>query len=161
MAEEFDFSKMKNAKADVFEKYMKDEGLDFFQRRDVKDAYDTTVFVTMIPAGKHRVPVALITNNSMYVLLRAHMGTAPVGPAAKTFLHFLSRQNAESSLFKYLIAEDNNVFLDVCFPCVGNSFDPAVVRTTLNLIVYHMQDHYEDIARRLAKTSEETDGFSL
>lgn len=74
----------KNRKADLFEKYMKKEGLNFFRRQDSHDSYDTVVFMTAIPAGEHhKLVAAVITDNSMYTLLRVHLGTAPQGPRQK------------------------------------------------------------------------------
>ena len=39
-------NRTKNVKADMFEKYMKDEGLNFFRRQETHDSYDTIVFMT-------------------------------------------------------------------------------------------------------------------
>ena len=48
----------KNLKADAFESYLKKEGLNFFRRQDAHDSYDTVVFMTALPAGKHRLVCA-------------------------------------------------------------------------------------------------------
>ena len=85
----------KNLKADAFESYLKKEGLNFFRRQDAHDSYDTVVFMTALPAGKHRLVCAVITDNSMYTLIRIHLGTAPKGPARKTFVPFLNKLNGE------------------------------------------------------------------
>ncbi len=74
----------KNLKADAFEKYMKAEGLNFFRRQDVHDSFDTVIFMTALPAGaSHKVVTAVITNNSMYLLVRVHLGTCPKGRPAR------------------------------------------------------------------------------
>lgn len=162
MAETINFNPGKNVKADIFETYMKENDLNFFQRKDVHDAKDTVAFITAIPAGdKHRLVAAVLTDNSMYTLIRIHLGIAPVGPARKTFVRFLGQLNAAHSIFKYSIAEDNNTFLDICITTRPSSFDPEVIRTSLNLIVFHLKDNYEDIARRLSKPGDASDGFEL
>ena len=82
----------KNLKADAFEKYMKAEGLNFFRRQDVHDSFDTVIFMTALPAGaSHKVVTAVITNNSMYLLVRVHLGTYPQGPARQTLLDYMHR----------------------------------------------------------------------
>ena len=93
----------KNLKADAFESYLKKEGLNFFRRQDAHDSYDTVVFMTALPAGKHRLVCAVITDNSMYTLIRVHLGTAPKGPARKTFVPFLNKLNGEHAIVKYTI----------------------------------------------------------
>ena len=156
------FNPGKNLKADIFENYMKKENLNFFQRRDTHDHMDTVAFITAVPGGdKHRLVAAVLTNNSMYTVLRVHLGLAPAGPAYKTFLDFLNKYNREHSFFKYIVTEDKNAFLDVCITSRPDRLDCEVIRTTLNLIIYHLKENYEDIARRLYKTSDETDGFEL
>lgn len=152
----------KNVKADMFEEYTKQEGLNFFRRQDTHDAFDTTVFMTALPAGKsHKLVAAVITNNSLYILIRIHLGTAPKGPARKTLLAYLNDLNAHHATFKYIIGEDENVFLDTAITTRAERFDPEVVRSALNILVYHLGETYDALVRRLAKAGDETDGFSL
>ena len=152
----------KNRKADLFEKYMKKEGLNFFRRQNSHDSYDTVVFMTAIPAGEHhKLVAAVITDNSMYTLLRVHLGTAPKGPARKTFLAFLNDLNAHHAILKYTISSDENVFLDVTFTSRLENFDAEVIRTTLDIVVYQLSQSYDDIARRLDKPGDQTNGFTL
>ena len=165
MAETIPFpqgNRKKNLKADIFDNYTKTKGLNFFKRRDVHDSYDTSVFMTAIPAGKHhKLVAAVITDNSMYILLRVHLGTAPKGPARKTFMAFLNDLNAHHAIMKYVVGSDDNVFLDVTTTTRAEKFDPEVVRVTLDMIIYHLGEVYDDIARRLDKPGDETNGFSL
>lgn len=165
MAETIPFpqgNRKKNLKADIFDNYTKAKGLNFFKRRDVHDSYDTSVFMTAIPAGKHhKLVAAVITDNSMYILLRVHLGTAPKGPARKTFMAFLNHLNAHHAIMKYVVGSDDNVFLDVTTTTRAEKFDPEVVRITLDMIIYHLGEVYDDIARRLDKPGDETNGFSL
>lgn len=157
-----EFKPGKNKKAGIFEAYMKTNELSYFKRRDVHDGMDTVAFITALPAGgNHRLVAAVLTNNSMYSLLRVHLGLAPAGPEREKFLEFIRRLNMTQSVFKYLVEDDNNAFLDVCITTRPDHFEPEVIRTTLNLIIYHMKDHYDEIARHLAKPGDETDGFDL
>ena len=152
----------KNLKADAFEAYVNKEGINFFRRQDAHDSYDTVVFMTAIPAGEHhKLVAAVITDNSMYTLIRIHLGTCPKGPARKTFMDFLNGLNGRHAIVKYTVGSDENVFLDVCVTSRPDRFDPVVIRTTLDLLVFHLKDVYDDIARRLDKPGDQTDGFSL
>lgn len=152
----------KNLKADAFEAYVKKEGINFFRRQDAHDSYDTVVFMTAIPAGEHhKLVAAVITDNSMYTLVRIHLGTCAKGPARKTFMKFLNDLNARHAIVKYSVGTDENVFLDVCITSRPGTFDPSVVRVTLDLLVFHLKEYYDDIARRLAETGDRTNGFTL
>lgn len=156
----------KNLKADILDQYFKREGLNFFRRinaRDTRDdPFDTVVFLTALPAGKHhKVACTVATDNSMYVLIRVHLGTAPKGPARKTFIDFLNNLNARYAIGKYSINEDENVFLDICITARSENFDPYVVRTCLDLLVFHMGECYDDVARRLDKTGDQVSEYGL
>ena len=120
----------KNLKADAFESYLKKEGLNFFRRQDAHDSYDTVVFMTALPAGKHRLVCAVITDNSMYTLIRVHLGTAPKGPARKTFVPFLNKLNGEHAIVKYTIGSDDNVFLDVCVTSTNDFKEIRIFHTS-------------------------------
>lgn len=156
----------KNLKADILDEYFKREGLNFFRRinaRDTReDPFDTVVFMTALPAGKfHKAACTVITDNSMYVVIRVHLGTAPKGPARKTFTDFLNGLNARHAIGKYSINEEDNVFLDICITSRSEKFDPYVVRTCLDLLVFHLNECYDDIARRLDKTGDQVDGYNM
>ena len=74
---------------------------------------------------------------------------------------FLNDLNAHHAIMKYVVGSDDNVFLDVTTTTRSEKFDPEVVRVTLDMIIYHLGEVYDDIARRLDKPGDETNGFSL
>lgn len=140
----------KNQVAGKLALYFQREGLDYFHRREIRDEEDTILFLTALPAGPHRLLCAIITDASVYTIVRVSLGKRnPNHAEAPDFLEFLRKLNANHAFFKYAINQDGGLFLDVCVPAVPKYFDPNIIRTTMNLIVYHLGEEYESIAKWL------------
>lgn len=150
MAEE----KRINLKAQKFEKYTQDHQLNFFNKVEVKndkgerDAAETTVFQSNICVEGQTVPVGIITDNTIYTIIRVQVGSGLVKESNKNkFLEYLNTLNRSYKVFKYVAAEDGSVFLDACLPSTNDSFDPEVVKVVLDVIVDHLNHEYKNIMK--------------
>lgn len=145
----------KNEKAPKLDAYFKKEGLDIFHKSALNDAADTILFLSAIPAGTHRLLCAIITDCTVYTVVRCQLGSRiPHMPGEDRFLEFIRRLNAEHALFKYAMNETGTVYLDVCLPASAEHFDPEMVRTTMNLLVYHLKDTYDEMLKWLDKAGD-------
>lgn len=150
MAEE----KRINLKAQKFEKYTQDHQLNFFNKVEVKndkgerDAAETTVFQSNIRVEGQTIPVGIITDNTIYTIIRVQVGSGLVKESNKNkFLEYLNTLNRSYKVFKYVAAEDGSVFLDTCLPSTNDSFDPEVVKVVLDVIVDHLNHEYKNIMK--------------
>lgn len=151
-----------NENARRFEAYLEQEGLRFFHKREIHDEADTIVYITALPAGAYRLLTAVITDNSIYTVVRCHLGSRAVSsPNAGAFLEFLRAQNAAHAFFKYAQNQDGDLYLDVCLPASPRHFDPEMIRTTLNLLVCHLQDTYAALLRWLDKPGDANTEINL
>ncbi len=154
MAEE----KRINLKAQKFEKYTQDHQLNFFNKVEVKndkgerDAAETTVFQSNIRVEGQTIPVGIITDNTIYTIIRVQVGSGLVKESNKNkFLEYLNTLNRSYKVFKYVAAEDGSVFLDACLPSTNDSFDPEVVKVVLDVIVDHLNHEYKNIMKEAWK----------
>lgn len=154
MAEE----KRINLKAQKFEKYTQDHQLNFFNKVDVKndkgerDAAETTVFQSNIRVEGQTIPVGIITDNTIYTIIRVQVGSGLIKESNKNkFLEYLNTLNRSYKVFKYVAAEDGSVFLDACLPSTNDSFDPEVVKVVLDVIVDHLNHEYKNIMKEAWK----------
>lgn len=146
---------LKNEKVKLLDDYFAKEHLNFFHKRVTGNASDTVVYITAIPAGAYKLLAAVITDNSIYTIVRCHLGDRIPGAADEAqFLEYLRNLNAHHAFFKYAMNQDGGLYLDVCLTARDDHFDPEMVRTTLNLLVYHMQESYGDIVRWLLKPGD-------
>ena len=137
-----------NPKAKILDEYFQKEHLTFFRKHEIGDEADTVSFVTALPVGDARLLTGVITDTSIFTVVRVELGTRKPDPFTKdSFLDFLRRQNAAHALFKYAWNENGKIYLDVCLPAENDKFDPQMIRTTLNLLGYHLGEVYSEFLK--------------
>ena len=71
MAEE----KRVNLKAQKFEAYTKANKMDFFVKNEMKDDADTVVFQSNLKVEGQTIPLGIITDNTIYTIIRVQIGS--------------------------------------------------------------------------------------
>lgn len=146
MAEE----KRVNLKAAKFQKYLDDNKLTFFRRDASNDEADTIVFQSNIQVEGQILPVIIITDSTIYTIIRVQVGAGLVKEDNHVkFGEYLNGLNRSYKVFKYVVAENGAVFLDACLPSTNESFDPEVVRVVLDVIVDHLNQEYKNIMKEV------------
>lgn len=144
MAEE----KRINMKSKKFQSYLDNNDLKFFQQNVTHDEADTVVFQSNIQVEGQTLPVGIITDDTIYTIIRVQIGTGLVKEENKAKLNeYLNSLNRSYKVFKYVVAEDGSVFLDACLPSTNEGFDPEVVRVILDVIVDHLTQAYKNIMK--------------
>ena len=145
MAEE----KRVNLKAQKFEQYTKANKLDYFVKNPGHDEADTVVFQSQIQVEGQRIPMGIITDSTIYTIIRVQVGSGLVKESNKNeFLEYLNALNRSYKVFKYVAADDGSVFLDACLPSTNESFDPEIVRVVLDVVVDHLNSEYKNIMKK-------------
>ena len=145
MAEE----KRVNLKAQKFEQYTKANKLDYFVKNPVHDEADTVVFQSQIQVEGQRIPMGIITDSTIYTIIRVQVGSGLVKESNKNeFLEYLNALNRSYKVFKYVAADDGSVFLDACLPSTNESFAPEIVRVVLDVVVDHLNSEYKNIMKK-------------
>jgi hypothetical protein len=144
MAEE----KRENLKAKKFEKYITDNNMNFFVKKEMKDEAETIVFQSNIKVEGQTIPMGIITDNTIYTIIRVQVGSQLVKDSNKNrFLEYINKLNRSYKVFKYVVAEDGSLFLDCCLPSTNDSFDPEIVRVVLDVVVDHLNTEYKNIMK--------------
>ncbi len=141
---------VKNEKADKFEAYLKANQMNFFLRDPVpNDENGTVIFKSNIEAEGQRLPVGIITDNTVYTIIRVQVGTGLIKDSNREkFNEFLNELNRSYKVFKYVASDDGTLFLDSCIPSTAEFFDPQIVRVILDVIVNHLQEEYKTIMKK-------------
>lgn len=144
MAEE----KRENLKAKKFEKYITDNKMNFFVKKEMKDEAETIVFQSNIKVEGQTIPMGIITDNTIYTIIRVQVGSQLVKDSNKNrFPEYINKLNRSYKVFKYVVAEDGSLFLDCCLPSTNDSFDPEIVRVVLDVVVDHLNTEYKNIMK--------------
>lgn len=142
-------SEIKNAKADKFDAYLKAHDMNFFLKSPVAgDPNGTVVFKSNIPAEGQTLPVGIITDNTIYTIIRVQVGTGLIKDSNRTAINaYMNRLNGSYKVFKYVASDDGTIYLDTCIPGTAESFDPELVRVLLDVIVSHLQEEYKNLMK--------------
>lgn len=145
-------AKRKNLKAEKLQAYFDANKLNFFQKQELHDETDTVLFRSAVEVEGQRLPVGIITDNTIYTIIRTQVGTGLVKDANKAaFLEYLNTLNRNYKVFKYIAAEDGDVYLDACIPTSQEGFEPEMVRIVLDVIVDHLQENYKEVMKQAWK----------
>lgn len=139
-----------NLKASKFEKYLEDNKIDFFQKEEANDESGTVIFKSNIRVEGQVLPMGIITDNTIYTIIRVQVGSQLVKDSNKDkFLDYLNNLNRSYKVFKYVAAEDGSVFVDACLPSTNESFDAEIVRLVLDVVVDHLNSEYKTIMKQV------------
>ena len=138
-----------NLKSSKFEAYTKANNMDFFVKNEMHDDVDTVVFQSNLKVGGQTIPLGIITDNTVYTIIRVQLGAHVLNETNKPILlNYLNKLNRSFKVFKYVIAEDGSIFLDACLPSTNDSFDAEIVRVVLDVIVDHLNNEYKNIMKQ-------------
>ena len=138
-----------NLKSSKFETYTKASNMDFFVKNEMHDDVDTVVFQSNLKVEGQTIPLGIITDNTVYTIIRVQLGAYVLNETNKPILlNYLNKLNRSFKVFKYVIAEDGSIFLDACLPSTNDSFDAEIVRVVLDVIVDHLNNEYKNIMKQ-------------
>ena len=129
-----------NEKARLFEKFLIDEQLTCFEKREVGDEDHTVVFRSYVQTELGDIPVFLLLDDTIYATIRLLMGAGVVTKENRQdILTFINRENSTYKSFKYYIEEDDDsVYLD-------SNFDPRFLYVLMTQIVEYIPGKIQTI----------------
>lgn len=139
----------KNLKAVKFEEYTKANNLNYFVKNELHDDADTVVFQSQLKVEGQTIPVGIITDNTIYTIIRVQVGAGLVKDSNSARVQeYLNHLNRSYKVFKYVAADDGSIFLDACLPSNNESFDAEIVRVVLDVVVDHLNSEYKNIMKQ-------------
>ena len=119
--------------------------MNYFLVKEMHDDADTVVFQSNLKVEGKTIPLGIITDNTIYTIIRVQLGAHVLNETNKPILlNYLNKLNRSFKVFKYVIAEDGSIFLDACLPSTNDSFDAEIVRVVLDVIVDHLNNEYKN-----------------
>lgn len=136
-----------NPKALSFDKFMKEEEITAFERKDFDDEDGTVVYRSYIKSPLWDMPLFVILDNSVYSVIRLVVGPEKVTPANLAAINaFINRENATYKNYKlYVDDQDNSLYLDCVYICADDGFEPALMYALMTSIVDYMPEAVGDL----------------
>lgn len=137
-----------NKKAEKFEKMLKENKIECFQKEEVKDELHTCLFRSFMEIEGLQLPVVVILDDSIYSIFR----TLVIGKGVneknhKDVVDIVNTLNATYKSFKYIVSENGEIILDACVPCTDEGFDPNLIRVMIDVAIKNLNENYRKIVK--------------
>ena len=142
---------MMNKKAQIFQEYLQEKNITCFQVQEVSnDELNTVVFRSSIEVEGQQLPTLVITDSSIYTMIRVRVANAALKEGNETeLLKAIGKLNSHYKIFKYYFAEDGALILDSYLLEKPEELDGDMVYTVLDIIVKHLLAEYKNIMKAI------------
>ena len=142
---------MMNKKAQIFQEYLQEKNITCFQVQEVpNDELNTVVFRSSIEVEGQQLPTLVITDSSIYTMIRVRVANAALKENNETeLLKAIGKLNSHYKIFKYYFAEDGALILDSYLLEKPEELDGDMVYTVLDIIVKHLLAEYKNIMKAI------------
>ena len=142
---------MMNKKAQIFQEYLQEKNITCFQVQEVpNDELNTVVFRSSIEVEGQQLPTLVITDSSIYTMIRVRVANAALKEGNETeLLKAIDKLNSHYKIFKYYFAEDGALILDSYLLEKPEELDGDMVYTVLDIIVKHLLAEYKNIMKAI------------
>lgn len=142
---------MMNKKAQIFQEYLQEKNITCFQVQEVPDdELNTVVFRSSIEVEGQQLPTLVITDSSIYTMIRVRVANAALKEGNETeLLKAIGKLNSHYKIFKYYFAEDGALILDSYLLEKPEELDGDMVYTVLDIIVKHLLAEYKNIMKAI------------
>ena len=131
-----------NPKALLFDKFLKEEEITSFERKDFDDEDGTVVYRSYIKSPLWDMPLFVILDNSIYSVIRLVLGPEKVTAQNMNALNALiNRDNATYKNYKlYIDEQDSSLYLDCVYMSGDDAFEPALMYALMSSIVDYIPE---------------------
>jgi hypothetical protein len=137
-----------NKKAEKFEKMLKDNKIECFQKEEVKDELNSVLFRSFMEIEGLQLPVVVILDDSIYSIFRTLVIGKGVNEKNKNdVVNVVNTLNSTYKSFKYIVSENGEIILDVCVPCTDDNFDPNLIRVMIDVAIKNLNENYRKIVK--------------
>lgn len=140
-----------NKKAQIFQEYLQEKNITCFQVQEVpNDELNTVIFRSSIEVEGQQLPTLVITDSSIYTMIRVRVANAALKEGNETeLLKAIGKLNSHYKIFKYYFAEDGALILDSYLLEKPEELDGDMVYTVLDIIVKHLLAEYKNIMKAI------------
>ena len=137
-----------NKKAEKFEKMLKENKIECFQKEEVKDELNTVLFRSFMEIEGLQLPVVVILDDSIYSIFRTLViGKGVTEKNRNDVINVVNTLNSTYKSFKYIVSENGEIILDACVPCTDDNFDPNLIRVMIDVAIKNLNENYRKIVK--------------
>ena len=136
-----------NKKAEMLDQFLADETITAFERKDFEDEEGSVIYRSYVQSPLGDMPFFVITDNSVYTVLRLVVGPQVVTADNKADINdFINHENAYYKGMKYYIdEEDQTVYMDCVYIAADGEFEAPLLYALMNQMVERIPEISGDL----------------
>ncbi len=143
--EETKVSEIEN-KIEKMTKFMEENKIECFDIQKIEDEHHTTIFRSRMEVKGQLLPMALLMDDSVYMLLQVQIAPQVIDEAKlKALAAGINNMNNNVRPFKFTVSERGDLMLNACITAENYTFNPALINAIMGEAVKFMEAQYGNI----------------
>ena len=140
-----------NKKAEIFKKYLEENGINCFQVDEIADdELNTVVFRSNIAVEGQMLPTLILADSSIYTVIRVQVAVAALKEENQVeLIKTINELNRTYKVFKYYFDANGDLLLDSVIPAPIDQLDGDMVYTILDVMVQHLNSEYRNLMKKI------------
>jgi len=135
-----------STKAELFQAYLDEHELNMFNRQDIKDEVNTSIFRTAFGVDGKDIPAVVIVDDSAFCMIQVHMAGQVLNDGNKTrLLEMVNNMNAGLKPFKFIFDSQGNLIMVCCLLNADGQMDGDKVNAMLNTILDYLTKEHKKV----------------
>lgn len=143
--EETKVTEMEN-KIEKMTQFLADNKIECFDIQKMDDEHHTTIFRSRMEVKGQLLPMALLMDDSVYMLLQVQIAPQVIDEEKlKALAGAINNMNNNVRPFKFTVSERGDFMLNACIIAENTTFNPALVNAIMGEAVKFMEAQYGNI----------------
>ena len=143
--EETKVTEMEN-KIEKMTQFLADNKIECFDIQKLEDEHHTTIFRSRMEVKGQLLPMALLMDDSVYMLQQVQIAPQVIDEAKlKELADAINNMNNNVRPFKFTVSEKGDLMLNACITAENNTFNPALTNAIMAEAVKFLEAQYGNI----------------
>ena len=133
-------------KIEKMTQFLADNKIECFDIQKLENEHHTTIFRSRMEVKGQLLPMALLMDDSVYVMLQVQIAPQVIDEAKlKDFASAINNMNNNVRPFKFTVSEKGDLMLNACITAENNTFNPALTNAIMAEAVKFLEAQYGNI----------------
>lgn len=140
------------SKIEKMQQFLTDNKIECFDVQNLEDERHTTIFRTRMEVKGQLLPMAVLMDDSVYIILQVQIAPqVVVGDKLAELATVINNMNNNVRPFKFTVSDRGDFMLNACVTAENNTFNPALLNAIMGETLKFLDAQYANIMEVLWK----------